>query len=66
MVANNVLLTFYVCNVRYVAQRATVQCIFVSDGSLSKHLLHTQVKGSNFILFDAHVIDVVCGPYFGV
>ena len=41
---------------------AIVQCTFVSDTNLSKHL-HTQVKGNNY---GNNVIDTVCGSYFGV
>ena len=48
-----------------VARKARVQCTFVSDRSLSKHL-HAQVKESNFTLLEAYVIDVVRGSYFGV
>ena len=45
-----------------------VQCSFLCDRCLFKHLLHTQVKGSNLTLLyvEAYVIDVVCGMYCGV
>ena len=51
---------------RHVYLKARVKCTFVIDQSLSKHLLHTQVKGCNLSLLEAYVIDVVCGSYFGV
>ena len=45
-----------------------VQCSFLSDRSLSKHLLHARMKGSNFALLyvEAYVMDVVSGSYFGI
>ena len=45
-----------------------VQCSFLSGRILSKHLLHTQSKGSNFIFsyVEAYVIDIMYGAYFGV
>ena len=45
--------------------KARVQCAFVGDRSLPKHL-HTQVKESIFTLLEAFEIDVVCGAYFSI
>ena len=39
---------------------------FVGSRSLSKHLLLTQVKRSNFTVLLAYVICLMCGSYFGV
>ena len=51
--------------VKYAANGNKVQCSFLSDRSLSKHLLHNQVRGSNFALLyvEAYVIDVDCGSF---
>ena len=56
----------FVSTDRLSCLKARVQCTFVIDRSLSKHHLHTQVKGSNFTLLEAYVIDVMCGSYFHV
>ena len=44
------LVTLSNSTARQVAQTARDQCTFVSDWSLSRHLLGTQENGSNFIL----------------
>ena len=59
----------FVSIARQVALIVGVQCTFVSDRSLSKCLLHTQVNGSNLLSYlyvEAYVINVVCGSYFGI
>ena len=45
--------------------KARVQCTFDRDMNLTKHLFHTQIKGSNSPLIEAFLIDVMRGPYFG-
>ena len=40
----------FVSTAKEVALKAMVQCKFVSDRSLSNHLLRTQVKGTNYAL----------------
>ena len=56
----------HILTVKSAVSGDRVKCLVLGDRSLSKHLSHSHVKGSNFSLLyvETYVIDVVCGSYF--